>query len=430
MTASNIAISVRNLTKEFVSAHEEKHSTLAERIVSRLKRPFHRAPKETFSALKNVSFDIYKGDIVGIIGRNGSGKSTLLRVLSNITHPTRGEIDLYGRVGSLLEVGTGFHPELTGRENIYLNGAILGMTRAEIRRQFDAIVDFAEVEKFLDTPVKRYSSGMYVRLAFAVAAHLNPEILIVDEVLAVGDAEFQNKCIGKMQDVAKDGSRTVLFVSHNVGAVETLCTRAILLDAGKVLLDGDVQTATKQYLQRNIKDHLADGIIVGKGYDLCGLRVSKPNLGTLSTFDPCEINISFRAHQPCSTAIHFLLEDSRGTLVMGIDSSNLTPNIKCTPDTIASYKFQIDSFPLIAGIYRLRIIIRNDTDFWHWEVPHAFNVPVESGEVYGTRQVEQKWNGTTAVRAKVAISTAAVPQDADANHDSNSTYINTPLSVG
>jgi lipopolysaccharide transport system ATP-binding protein len=189
--------------------------------------------EEVLWALKDVSFSVAPGEVVGIVGRNGAGKSTLLKVLSRITKPTTGEVDLYGRVGSLLEVGTGFHPELTGRENIFLNGAILGMKRSHIERKFDEIVAFAEVEKFLDTPVKRYSSGMYVRLAFAVAAHLEPEILIVDEVLAVGDASFQKKCLGKIGDVAKDG-RTVLFVSHNMAAVKALCTRAMLLDGGRV----------------------------------------------------------------------------------------------------------------------------------------------------------------------------------------------------
>ncbi len=198
-----------------------------------LRHPLRRQEKETFWALKDINFDIKKGDVVGIIGRNGAGKSTLLKVLSRITEPTTGEIRLYGRVGSLLEVGTGFHPELTGRENIYLNGAILGMRRREIDRHFDEIVDFAGVEKFLDTPVKRYSSGMYVRLAFAVAAHLNPEILIVDEVLSVGDAEFQKKCLGKMGEVAKAG-RTVLLVSHNMAAVRQLCKYSILIVNGSI----------------------------------------------------------------------------------------------------------------------------------------------------------------------------------------------------
>ena len=188
---------------------------------------------EEFWALKDVSFEVKRGEVLGIIGRNGAGKSTLLKVLSRITEPTEGRVTIEGRVASLLEVGTGFHPELTGRENVYLNGAILGMTRAEIKRKFDEIVDFSGVERFLDTPVKRYSSGMYVRLAFAVAAHLEPEILIIDEVLAVGDAEFQKKCLGKMQDVAGHG-RTVLFVSHNMGAIERLCDNVVVLSQGRV----------------------------------------------------------------------------------------------------------------------------------------------------------------------------------------------------
>src|SRR5579862_8188748 len=224
MSSSDIAISVRGLSKSYTIAHDDpKHNTLAETLLARLKNPLRRSRGETFWALKDVSFDVKKGEVVGIIGRNGAGKSTLLKILSRITQPTSGEIDLYGRVGSLLEVGTGFHPELTGRENIFLNGAILGMRKAEIRSRFDAIVAFAGVEQFIDTPVKRYSSGMYVRLAFSVAAHLNPEILIVDEVLAVGDADFQRKCIGKMQDVSRSG-RTVLLVSHSMPVVLRLCS--------------------------------------------------------------------------------------------------------------------------------------------------------------------------------------------------------------
>ena len=197
--------------------------------------------------MNDVSFSVQEGEVVGIIGRNGAGKSTLLKILSQITPPTKGQITMRGRVASLLEVGTGFHPELTGRENIFLNGAILGMRREEIRRKFDEIVAFAEVDKFLDTPVKRYSSGMYVRLAFAVAAHLEPEILVVDEVLAVGDAEFQKKCLGKMGEVAKEG-RTVLFVSHNMQAVKLLCSRAILLDSGKCVCDSNTHDAINRYL--------------------------------------------------------------------------------------------------------------------------------------------------------------------------------------
>ena len=206
-----------------------------------------RVPDSEFWALKDISFDVNEGEVVGIIGRNGAGKSTLLKILSEITEPTEGEIRIRGRVASLLEVGTGFHPELSGRENIYLNGAILGMTKAEIKRKFDEIVAFAEIEKFLDTPVKRYSSGMYVRLAFAVAAHLEPEILVVDEVLAVGDAQFQKRCLTKMGDVAK-GGRTVLFVSHNMNAVQSLCNRAILLDNGRINAEGSTGEVVGTYL--------------------------------------------------------------------------------------------------------------------------------------------------------------------------------------
>src|SRR5438874_9732723 len=205
---------------------------------------------EEFWALRDVSFEVKRGQVLGIIGRNGAGKSTLLKILSRITEPTLGRVEIHGRVGSLLEVGTGFHPELTGRENIYLNGAILGMRKAEIDRSFDEIVAFADIEQFLDTPVKRYSSGMYVRLAFAVAAYLQPEILIVDEVLAVGDAEFQRKCLGKMGDVAKEG-RTVLFVSHNMAAVTRLCDRVIWLDEGRVAMDGTPEEVVSEYLTRD-----------------------------------------------------------------------------------------------------------------------------------------------------------------------------------
>jgi lipopolysaccharide transport system ATP-binding protein len=220
---------------------------IADRVRGLWRRPAARAAVEDFWALSEVSFDVTRGDVVGVIGRNGAGKSTLLKVLSRITEPTTGRVELDGHVASLLEVGTGFHPELTGRENIFLNGAILGMTRAEIRRKFDEIVAFAEIDRFLDTPVKRYSSGMYVRLAFAVAAHLEPEILVVDEVLAVGDAQFQKKCLGKMGDVARSG-RTVLFVSHNMAAVAALCNRAILLRGGRVALDSGPDAAIRHYL--------------------------------------------------------------------------------------------------------------------------------------------------------------------------------------
>lgn len=252
-------ISVEGLGKSYTIRHEGQtnYKSLREEIFKLPKRLLQRnnQNQEEFWALKGVSFDVMPGDRVGIIGRNGAGKSTLLKLLSRITEPTTGRITLRGRVASLLEVGTGFHPELTGRENIFLNGAILGMNRAEVRRKFDEIVDFAGVEKFLDTPVKRYSSGMYVRLAFAVAAHLEPEILIVDEVLAVGDAEFQKKCLGKMEDVGKEG-RTVLFVSHNMSAIQQLCNRAILIRKGSVFIDAhNTLSVISSYINGEVGTH-------------------------------------------------------------------------------------------------------------------------------------------------------------------------------
>ncbi|HEY0866261.1 MAG TPA: ABC transporter ATP-binding protein, partial [Fimbriimonas sp.] len=243
-------IEIEGVGKRYrIGGPAEPYLSLRDEIAKKLSPARRRAEaeKQDFWALKDVSFSVNQGEAVGIIGRNGAGKSTLLKILSQITPPTTGKITMRGRVGSLLEVGTGFHPELSGRENIYLNGAILGMTRREIARKFDEIVAFAEVERFLDTPVKRYSSGMYVRLAFAVAAHLEPEILIVDEVLAVGDAQFQQKCLGKMQDVSRNEGRTVLFVSHNMAAVRTLCARGVVLQQGLLTAESDIAGAISQY---------------------------------------------------------------------------------------------------------------------------------------------------------------------------------------
>ena len=257
------AIEVRGIGKQYRlgAAGGDRHyrykslRDVLARIPRRLLRRQGAKAPLMFWALKDVSFDVAEGEVVGLIGRNGAGKSTFLKVLSRVTDPTEGRILLRGRVGSLLEVGTGFHPELTGRENIFLNGAILGMRRAEIVRQFDEIVAFAEVEKFIDTPVKHYSSGMYLRLAFAVAAHLEPEILLVDEVLAVGDAAFQKKCLGKMGDVARQG-RTVIFVSHNTTALRSLCSRAVWLNEGRVAEDGPTGTVVDHYLQKNAASNL------------------------------------------------------------------------------------------------------------------------------------------------------------------------------
>ena len=266
---SDLAISVTDLGKRYrIGGRQQRHETFMAALSAALASPFRRlrnlgkpVPRdELFWALRGVSFDLKSGEVLGIIGRNGAGKSTLLKLLSRITEPTEGRMEIHGRLGSLLEVGTGFHPELTGRENIYLNGTILGMKRREVSRKFDEIVEFSGIQRFLDTPVKRYSSGMYVRLAFAVAAHLEPEILVVDEVLAVGDVEFQKKCLGKMSEVASAG-RTILFVSHNMAAIKTLCTRAMLVHEGRVAHDGDVDETVARYLDLNSPIH--DNGVVG-----------------------------------------------------------------------------------------------------------------------------------------------------------------------
>lgn len=259
------AIQVERLGKRYRVSHgvqRNTYKTLRESLIGLATAPFRtRATVEDFWALQDISFNVRTGEVIGIIGRNGAGKSTLLKIMSRITKPTSGKMKINGRIGSLLEVGTGFHPELTGRENVYLNGSILGMSRKEIDRKFDEIVAFAEVEKFLDTPVKRYSSGMYVRLAFAVAAHLEPEILIIDEVLAVGDQEFQQKCLGRMRTVANTG-RTVLFVSHNMPIVRTICSRCILLANGKVECEGPAASVVDRYFTTQSSDTFVFGRMV------------------------------------------------------------------------------------------------------------------------------------------------------------------------
>jgi lipopolysaccharide transport system ATP-binding protein len=306
--------------------------TFREALMGSLAAPFRRLgaigreppPEERFWALREVSFDVKPGEVVGIIGSNGAGKSTLLKILSRITAPTKGRVKIRGRVASLLEVGTGFHPELTGRENIYLNGVILGMSRVEIGRKFDEIVTFAEVDKFLDTPVKRYSSGMHVRLAFAVAAHLDPEILVVDEVLAVGDIAFQKKCLGKMRDVATQEHRTVLFVSHNLQAVQSLCGRAILLDSGRIAAEGATRSVVADYLAQvgpsnGERVWSLDSAPGNADVKLMAVRVLSPEgqpSGMLSTEQDVCVELDFVARrQNASLCVGFDLANYEGLTV-------------------------------------------------------------------------------------------------------------------
>ncbi len=316
-------IRVENLSKQYrIRARQAAYETFRDTLVSAVRAPLRHlkgernSANETIWALKDVSFEVMPGEVIGLIGRNGAGKSTLLKILSRITDPTTGRIELFGRVGSLLEVGTGFHSELTGRENIYLNGAILGMKRFEIDRMFDEIVAFAEIDKFIDTPVKHYSSGMYLRLAFAVAAHLEPDILLVDEVLAVGDAQFQKKCLQRMGRVSDEG-RTVFFVSHQMSAVKSLCSRAIQLDRGRLVNDGDPKAVVHQYLTDGSSELRAERLwnkpSERPGNDqfrLLGLRV------TDSTGEPCN---SFYSSQPIYVEIEFDLSFLHSALLVGFE---------------------------------------------------------------------------------------------------------------
>ena len=368
--SNDVVIKAEGLGKKYIIGHQsaERVPTLRDAI-SRTVSSFARGAGdmlrgraivggddlEEFWALKDVSFDIKRGDVVGIIGRNGAGKSTLLKVLSRITEPTVGRVEIKGRVASLLEVGTGFHPELSGRENIFLNGAILGMSRAEIIRKFDEIVDFSGVEKFLDTPVKRYSSGMYVRLAFAVAAHLEPEILVVDEVLAVGDAEFQTKCLGKMQDVAGQG-RTVLFVSHNMGAIRTLCPTSLLLRSGTKDAYGPTNIVMQKYADRG--SNLSDNQPI--------LRVSDAIVSVQNKVNVIENTIgfefSFKIKTPLAVAINVEVSDNLqnpflvastggyGSQPLQIDG-NVTKTFKFSPIHLATgtYSANIEIIDLIGG---------------------------------------------------------------------------------
>ncbi len=327
-----MAIRVEHLGKQYrIGGRQERYRTLRSALAESISAPFRRAARllkgestgaadldAMIWALRDVSFEVQRGEVVGIIGRNGAGKSTLLKILSRITEPTEGYAEVYGRVGSLLEVGTGFHPELTGRENVYLNGAILGMTRAEIDRRFDEIVAFAEVERFVDTPVKHYSSGMYLRLAFAVAAHLEPEILLVDEVLAVGDVAFQKKCLGKMSDVAHEG-RTVLFVSHNMSAVVQLCERGIMLHEGRTYFCGSSSEAVRTYLAHGVAHNTEQSYPLepDKPAQITGIRLEGYSDEGLDCSQPFAICLNYVVRQwPSDSYVAVAIKNEHGVRVL------------------------------------------------------------------------------------------------------------------
>ena len=369
---SDTVIQVEKLGKKYIigSQNRERYTALRDVLANGTKsfgrqmlKPFGKRMAdpsvEEFWALKDVSFEIKQGDRVGIIGRNGAGKSTLLKILSRITEPTTGRVSINGRIASLLEVGTGFHPELTGRENIYLNGAILGMSKVEIKKKFDEIVAFAEVEKFLDTPVKRYSSGMYVRLAFAVAAHLEPEILVIDEVLAVGDIQFQKKCLGKMEDVSKEG-RTVLFVSHNMATINALCEKIIWLSHGHVEMEGKAEQITSKYLLHGV-DNLGEVVIdnnnLDKSFWFKRLSLLNQEGNVTSVFDikePIKINLEYYVTQCINNfEISIRVYNSSGIPIFSTDRSSSLCSKIIAGNHIS--EVEINSLFLVAGSYTIDV---------------------------------------------------------------------------
>ena len=377
-------IGIESLGKSYVLNHQAErvpYQRLSDAVIHAAKAPLRwwsrnrqQSTHEVFWALQDVSFEISRGEVVGIIGHNGAGKSTLLKLLSRITAPTLGRITLRGTVGSLLEVGTGFHPELTGRENIFLNGAMLGMSRVQVSEKFDEIVAFAEVEKFLDTPVKRYSSGMYVRLAFAIAAHLDPEVLIIDEVLAVGDAAFQKKCLGKMEQSAQGGGRTVLFVSHNLSAVSRLCSRVIVLDHGRLVFDGPTQEGIEVYsglapttgavVDLSCK-HRPQPVL--SGVRLMSITLASHNDGQQAWMIDYGVDLELQITVQSTGAVHEIepgiaVHSGKGFEIASWTSAVTSGNVPIQPG-LTTFAFRWQNFRLVPGVYHLSLGMRSPRGF-------------------------------------------------------------------
>lgn len=409
---NEVAIRCEGLGKQYQIGERESYKALRDVIMDAVGAPFRRLraaargssngngseEKPAIWALQDVSFEIKRGEVVGIIGRNGAGKSTLLKILSRITEPTRGRVDIWGRVGSLLEVGTGFHPELTGRDNIFLNGAILGMRKAEIARKFDEIVAFAEVEKFIDTPVKRYSSGMYVRLAFAVAAHMETEILLVDEVLAVGDAQFQKKCFEKFRQISS-GGRTIVFVSHNMAALRTACQNGIILERGSVIAKGEINTVADQYLAALSKNSGTESIET-ETFVLEQVSMASQEGPVIKTFDTVEMRVRLVAKSAVQNPGMFVsiltLENQRVAALAFNDFlkiNGLRAGESC------ELGFRIERFPLLAGEYQIEIDL---TDLDHHKIElvnKKYSFEVVESPVYEGRKID-RWFGVVGLQAQ------------------------------
>jgi lipopolysaccharide transport system ATP-binding protein len=408
-------ISVENVSKQFQIGRLERYRTFRESLIEAAAAPFRGISRalsgrtdaaETVWALRDITFEAMPGQVVGIIGSNGAGKSTLLKILCRITEPTLGRVHLYGRVGSLLEVGTGFHPELTGRENIYLNGAILGMKRREIQRKFDEMVAFAEVEKFIDTPVKRYSSGMYLRLAFSVAAHLEPEILLVDEVLAVGDAAFQAKCLGKMGSVASDG-RTVLFVSHNMSAIATLCPTSVWLSGGELVYAGETGTAISNYFEatrssetielHERRDRSGSGVVRFTEFYLEDAKRQRTLTGRAG--EPIHIALGFECTEELSARdvmVNVIFLNDRGQRLFSCPS-NVTGDEIQPSDTRGRFICSIPSLPLVPGIYDIHLSVTVNRELSD-KIYYGGHISVVDGDFFGTQQLPHNTLGDMLVR--------------------------------
>jgi lipopolysaccharide transport system ATP-binding protein len=413
------AIALHGLGKRYrLGLHQRGYGTLREGLSRAITAPLRRArPKQDEAdgrelwALRDLSLEIAQGEVVGLIGHNGAGKSTLLKILARITEPSAGYVDLTGRVGSLLEVGTGFHPELTGRENIFLNGAILGMRRSEIRRRFDEIVAFSEIERFLDTPVKRYSSGMSVRLAFAVAAHLEPEILLVDEVLAVGDAAFQRKSLGKMSEVAREG-RTVIFVSHNLAIIQALCERVVLLGHGGLLADGLAGATIDHYL-RGLEEMASAELLARTDRDQRGwqstlirhvavMNDSGEAANALVGGRPATIAVEL-TEALAQTECRIVISNSLGQPITALDSENSAPADTREPGPATPILCEIDSLPLLPGRYRLDVLVKGQRQIQDGLIGAAF-FDVEPGVLAGRPMPATGSDGSVALAHRWRIS--------------------------
>jgi len=409
---TDVAIRCEGLAKQYRIGERDSYKALRDVITEAWASTFRRlrsvlrhssdgsagGEKSNIWALKDVSFEIKRGDVVGIIGRNGAGKSTLLKILSRITEPTNGHAEIWGRVGSLLEVGTGFHPELTGRDNIFLNGAILGMKKAEIARRFDEIVAFAEVEKFIDTPVKRYSSGMYVRLAFAVAAQMETEIMLVDEVLAVGDAQFQKKCFEKFRQIST-GGRTILFVSHNMAALRTVCQNAIVLEHGRVIDRGDVNSAVDRYLSRLNCETVGVQKVETDSFVVEEVVVTSPEGSIIKTFDDIEIRVKFTSKADIrEPGLYVGIRTLEHQRIAGLDFRDFQAAPLIHAGETVEMGFCLTEIPFLPGDYELELHLKDMADHRIEIVPRPYRFQVAETPVYGGRKLDA-WFGHVGLNA-------------------------------